>query len=158
MPNLTEAVRERCSLESITQPTWHSMGGLELCRVFLFLGVCKVAHNSASGSLNPQKQVKYIKYFPHIAVVLPWHLQVYFPLPPGKNAASWSGPFGEACEVCEASGHCGSWGSQAQSWEVNELLKKARGHQRACLPKHPLGLKTYIVQSHNKNTVLRYHK
>lgn len=48
--NLTEAVRERCSLESITQPTWHSMGGLELCRVFLFLGVCKVANNSASGS------------------------------------------------------------------------------------------------------------
>lgn len=55
MPNLTEAVRERCSLESITQPTWHSMGGLELCRVFLFLGVCKVAHNSASGSLNLNK-------------------------------------------------------------------------------------------------------
>ena len=38
-PYLTEAVRERCSRESITQPTWHSMGGLELCRVFLFLGV-----------------------------------------------------------------------------------------------------------------------
>lgn len=37
--HLTEAVRERCSLESITQPTWHSMGGLELCRVFLFRGV-----------------------------------------------------------------------------------------------------------------------
>lgn len=50
--NLTEAVRERCSLESITQPTWHSMGGLELCRVFLFLGVWKVANNSASWSLN----------------------------------------------------------------------------------------------------------
>lgn len=48
--NLTEAVRERCSLESITQPTWHSMGGLELCRVFLFLGVCEVANNIASGS------------------------------------------------------------------------------------------------------------
>lgn len=40
--HLTEAVRERCSLESITQPTWHSMGGLELCRVFLFLGVWRV--------------------------------------------------------------------------------------------------------------------
>lgn len=37
--HLTEAVRDRCSLESITQPTWNSRGGLELCRVFLFLGV-----------------------------------------------------------------------------------------------------------------------
>lgn len=37
--HLTEAVRERCSRESITQPTWHSMGGLELCRVLRFLGV-----------------------------------------------------------------------------------------------------------------------
>lgn len=36
---LTEAVRERCSLESMTHPTWHSMGGLELWRVFLFRGV-----------------------------------------------------------------------------------------------------------------------
>lgn len=37
--HLTDAVRERCSLESMTQPTWHSNGGFELCRVFLFLGV-----------------------------------------------------------------------------------------------------------------------
>lgn len=37
--HLTEAVRERCSLESITQPTWHSIGGLELCRVFRLRGV-----------------------------------------------------------------------------------------------------------------------
>lgn len=38
---LMEAVRGLCSRESITQPTWHSIGGFELCRVFLFRGVCK---------------------------------------------------------------------------------------------------------------------
>lgn len=25
----------------MTQPTWHSIGGFELCLVFLFRGVCK---------------------------------------------------------------------------------------------------------------------
>lgn len=38
---LMEAVRGLCSRESITQPTWHSIGGFELCLVFLFRGVCK---------------------------------------------------------------------------------------------------------------------
>lgn len=39
--HLMEAVRGRCSRESITQPTWLSRGGLELCRVFRFRGICK---------------------------------------------------------------------------------------------------------------------
>lgn len=50
--HLTEAVRERCSLESITQPTWHSMGGLELCRVFLFLGVWREKINMFNRSIQ----------------------------------------------------------------------------------------------------------
>lgn len=37
-PYLTEEVLGLWSLESITQPTWHSNGGFVLCRVFLFLG------------------------------------------------------------------------------------------------------------------------
>lgn len=40
-PHRMEAVRGLCSRESITQPTWLSKGGLELCLVFLFRGICK---------------------------------------------------------------------------------------------------------------------
>ena len=47
---LTEAVRERCSRESMTQPTWHSRGGLELWRVFLFLGVWRGGETGQRGT------------------------------------------------------------------------------------------------------------
>ncbi len=49
---------------------------------------------------------------------------------------------GEACEACGASGHCGSWASQARLWGASELLRKARGHRTVCSPERLWGLRT----------------
>lgn len=55
-----EADRGRCSRESITQPMCASCGGLELWRVFFFLGICKMGKiiiRTAAGRTNSMQSI-----------------------------------------------------------------------------------------------------
>lgn len=137
--HLTDAVRERCSLESITQPTWHSMGGLELCRVFLFLGVwkateitCRSSHNIPASPFTPIWRPSYFSIYGSTFLhhgVKAWRHALVLPVRrawrswgpgtaiiggvghgSGERAGDWGGLRGAEEFVCQSV--CGHWGGE----------------------------------------------